>query len=149
MQQPRHADVAGGEAAPAGALHEGAGQEALADARRPGDQQVVPVLDPAAASEAEHLLAIQAARVLEVDVFERRRLVARLGRAQPAGQLALLAGGPLAVDQEPHALLEAQLGVLARAELLLEGLGHRRELHPVHLLQRLLGQHSVSSSAAA
>jgi hypothetical protein len=107
------------------------------------------ILDPAAASEAEHLLAIEAARVLEVDVLERCRFVARFGRAQPAGQRALLAGGPLAVDQQSHALLKAQLGVLARAELLLEGLGHRQELHHVHLLQRLLGQHSVSSSAAA
>ena len=106
-------------------------------------------LDPAAASEAEYLLAIQAARMLEVDVFERRRLVAGFGCAQPAGQLTLFAGSPLAVDQQPDALLEAQLGVLALAELLFEGLGHRRELHQVHLLHGLLGQHSVSSSAAA
>ena len=119
VQQSRHAHVAGCEAAPAGALHKRAGQVGLPAARRSGDQQVMLILDPVAASEAEYLLAIQTARVLEVNVLKRCRLVARLGRAQPTAQLALLTGSPLAVDQQPDAFLETQFGVLARANLCL------------------------------
>ena len=73
LEQARHADVGGLVAAAAGALDEGAGQIGLADAGRAGDHQVVAVLDEAAVAEAEHLLAVEAARVLEVDVLEGGR----------------------------------------------------------------------------
>ena len=116
-------------------------------AGRSGDEQVVLALDPAAVSEAEHLLAVEGARVLEVDVLDGGG-IAHLGRAESALELALLAGRPLAVDQESQPLVEAQARALARAELLLEGLRHAQELHGVHLFQGLLGQHSFFSSAA-
>jgi len=107
----------------------------------------VPALDPAAVTEAEHLLAVEPARVLEVDVLNGGG-IAHLGHAETAFELALLAGRPLAVDQEAQPLVEAQARALGRGELLLKGLGHSREFHGVHLLEGLLGQHSFSSSAA-
>ena len=63
VQQARHADVACGEAAAARPFDEGAGEEALADAARSGDDQVVALGDPRAGAEREGLLAIEAARV--------------------------------------------------------------------------------------
>ena len=47
----------------------------------------------------------------EVDGFERRR-VAQLRGVEAALKLALLAGGPLGVDEQPEALLEAERGRL-------------------------------------
>ena len=91
VQQARHADVARGEAAATRAFDEGAGDEALADAARSRDDHVVALSDPRAGAEREDLLAIEPARVGEVDGLERRR-VAQLGRAEAPVELALLAG---------------------------------------------------------
>ena len=91
-------------------------------------------------------LAFELARRLEVDVLKRGR-IAQLRGSQPPGELTLLAGDPLTVDHQPYPLFEAQLGIVARAKLLGEGLGHVGHLHRAHLVQGLLGQHSISFSA--
>jgi hypothetical protein len=107
----------------------------------------VAALDEAAVCQAEHDLAIQAAGVLEVDILEEGR-IAQLGRVQPSLELLLFAGEPLGVDEKAESFIEAQLRLWGRAELLPEGLGHTRELHRVHLVQRLFHQHSCSLVAA-
>jgi hypothetical protein len=61
LVEPRRAQVQGAEAGTAGALGEGAGQIALADAGRAGDQQVLAFADPVAASQREDQVAVQAA----------------------------------------------------------------------------------------
>ena len=106
------------------------------------------VLDEAAVAEAEHDLSVEAAGVLEVDVFQRRR-VAQLRRLEPARDLAFLAVVPLGVDHQSEPLIEAQGTVLGRAELLLEGLRHSGELHRIHLLEGLFDQHSWLLVAAS
>ena len=148
LQQAWQADVARLVAETAGTLDEGAGEVGLADTGLAGDHQVVAILDEAAVGEAEYLLAVEMARVLEVDVLDRGR-VAQLRRAEPLGELALLAREPLGVDEKAEPLVEGQLGVLGRAELLPHRVGHARELHCVHLVQGLLDQHSSSFAAAA
>ena len=80
----------------------------------------------------------------EVDGFERRR-VAQLGRVETPLQLALLAGRPLGVGQQTESLLEAECGGLAGLQLLLEGVGHRAQLHGVEFVERLFDQHRSSS----
>ena len=100
--------------------------------------------DPRAGSKRQDLLAVEPAGVGEVDGFERRR-VAQLRGMEAALQLALLAGGPLGVDEQPEALLEAERGGLVGLQLLLEGVGHRAQLHGVELVERLFDQHRSSS----
>jgi hypothetical protein len=63
-------------------------------------------------------------------------------------ELALLAGGPLGIDEESEAFFEAQSAVLAGAKLLLEGLDKAGELHDGEFLESRLGQHWFSSFAA-
>ena len=125
MEQARHVEVARREAAATRPLDEGTGEEALADARGAGDEQIVVVCDPGAAAQGEDLLAVEPAGVGEVDGLERGGIT-ELGRLQPQGRLPLLAGGPLGIDQETEAFLEAQRGGIAGPELLLDGLGHGR-----------------------
>jgi hypothetical protein len=85
----------------------------------------VVVADPGARTETEDHVAREAARGGKVDVFEAGR-IPELGVVQPLREPPLLARGPLLVDQEPETVLEAQLGVLTRAALLVESLRHRR-----------------------
>ena len=84
--------------------------------------------DPGAGAEGQDLLAVEPARVGEVDGLERGRM-AQLGGVEPSLQLALLAGRPLGVDEQAEAFLEAERGGLVGLDLLLAGVGHRAELH--------------------
>jgi hypothetical protein len=106
----------------------------------------VAALDEAAVAQAEHDLAIQTA-VLEVGILEGG-WIAQLRHVKPRLEPLLLAGEPLGVDEKAESLVEAQLRVGGRGELLPESLGHTRELHGVHLVQRLFHQHSCSLVAA-
>ena len=104
------------------------------------------VRDPGAAAQREDLLAIEPAGLGEVDSLERGG-IAKLGGLQPPGQLALLAGGPLSVDEQAEAFLEAQRGGITGAELLLDGLSHGAQLHRIQLVERLFDQHRSSSGS--
>ena len=124
MQQSWHADVACGEAAATGPFDERATEEALADPGGTDQDQVVAFGDPGAGAEGQDLLAVEPARVGEVDGLEGGRM-AQLGGAEPPLQFALLAGRPLGVDEQAEAFLEAERGGLVGLDLLLAGVGHR------------------------
>ena len=78
-------------------------------------------------AEGQDLLAVEPARMGEVDGLESGRM-AQLGGAQAPLELALLAGRPLGVDEQAEALLEAERSGLGGLDLLLAGVGHRAEL---------------------
>ena len=67
--------------------------------------------DPGAGAECQDLLAVEPARVREVDGLKGGGM-AQLGGAEPPLELALLAGRPLGVDEEAEAFLEAEGGGL-------------------------------------
>ena len=54
-------------------------------------------------------------------------------------------GGLLGVDEQTEALLEAECGGFVGLQLLLEGVGHRAQVHCVELLDSLFDQHRSSS----
>ena len=81
VQQARHADVAGGEAAATRPFDEGATEKTLPDSTRPGDDQVVALGEPRAGSQRQDLLAVEPSGRREVDGLERRRMT-QLGRLQ-------------------------------------------------------------------
>ena len=99
-------------------------------------------------AEGQDLLAVEPARMGEVDGLESGRM-AQLGGAQAPLELALLAGRPLGVDEQAEALLEAERSGLGGLDLLLAGVGHRAELHGVQLVEGLFDQHRSSSLVAA
>ena len=148
LQEARHADVARGEAAAAGPFDERAREEALADAARPGDDQVVAFGDPRASAQCQDLLSVEPTRMGRVDGLEGGGM-AQLGGAEPAVELALLAGRPLGVHEEAEALLEAEGSGLVGPELVLAGVGHGAELHGIELVEGLFDQHGSSSWVVA
>jgi len=75
------------------------------------------------------MLTIESAGVTEVDVFEcHREFEPRL--CEPSGQGAVLLPGPLLVDQQSEAFLEAEVGDVGVFLLLLKGVGHAVESRP-------------------
>ena len=104
--------------------------------------------EPRAGSQRQDLLAVEPSGRREVDGLERRRMT-QLGRLQAPLQLALFAGRPLGVDQQAETLLEAERGGLAALQLLLDGVGHRAQLHGVEFVDGLFDQHRSSSSVVA
>ena len=130
VQQARHADVAGGEASAAGPFDERAREEALADAARPGEDQIVALGDPPQVASVRTCCRLSR----QVDGLEVGGM-ARLGGAEPAVELALLAGRPLGVDEEAEAFLEGEGGGLVGPELVPAGVGHGAELHGIELVE--------------
>ena len=58
-------------AAPTGLVRQGAPDERLADARRAGDDDAAFLTDPQTLPKGPQQLAVQAARVLGIDVLQR------------------------------------------------------------------------------
>lgn len=74
--------------------------------------------------------------MLEVHVFDARRTVAQRSELESARGAAPFALGPLAVDEEPDPLLEAEVGVAAvTVELLLESTGEAMHAQLGELLE--------------
>ena len=86
----------------------------------------------------------------EVDVLHARLPIAELGELQAAGEPAGLALGPLAIDEQPDAVLDRERRV-ARGlrELCLERAGEAVEAQLTEFPKRLLGRHGQSSSSGA
>jgi hypothetical protein len=76
--------------------------------------------DPGTGGErVDERLVEPAPWAVPVDVLERGR-AAEVGLAQAPAQRALLAMGPLGIDQEADAILEGEFGELGIAELPLD-----------------------------
>ena len=106
------------------------------------EQDVVMQADPLAGGQGTHEFAVQAARVLVVDILQDAPLL-ELGQLQPPGQGAALFPGPLAVDQQAEPLFEAELAGVGRLELFPECFRHAVQLHGVQSFDRRLIQHVI------
>ena len=69
-EQARHAGIVDGEAVAAGLLPQGAGEPALANPARPGDEQAAGFRDPTAGRQALEQRLVQPARRAVVDVLD-------------------------------------------------------------------------------
>ena len=125
VQEPRRPDIRRGEPVATHALHKGRREARLADAGRPGDQQMMVITAPATSAEAQDHLAGEAERRTEIDIFERRR-IAQLRVAQALGQFPGFTSGPFGVDEQAEAVVKTQRGVLTRAALVLNFLATNR-----------------------
>ena len=73
-EEPGHAGIEDGEVFPARLVAEGAGEPTLAQAARPGDEQIAALGDPVAGGELEEQRAVEPAGTLIVDVFDAGRV---------------------------------------------------------------------------
>jgi len=97
-------------------------------------------LDPVALREAQDHGPVEPSRGVQVEVLDDR-VAAQLGRLETSGQAPVLAVLLLAVDEQAQALLEAELGVLGRAELFLERPGHAAEGEGLELVDGGVDEH--------
>src|SRR6202035_4018370 len=118
-----------------GLVADGASQETLAATGRAQDQNIVVLVQPAAAGEAVDQAAVETARSAVVDILEAGGL-AQLGKAQTLGERAIVAFDGLAIDQHRLALVEAEAIAVGQALLLLERLGHAGEAEAAQRLDR-------------
>ena len=123
LEQPRHAMVEDGAVVAAGLVAERAGDPALADAGRAGDQQILVAVDPVASDELLEQGAVEAADGAQIDILDDGGL-AQAGELEARDEALVVALGGLAVDQQAEALLEAECGDVGLSSLLLERLGH-------------------------
>src|SRR5712671_4586288 len=105
---------------------ESASDKAFAGAGRAQDQNVVVLVQPAAAGEAVDQAAVETARSSVVDILEAGGL-AQLGKAQTLGERGIVAFDGLAIDQHRQALVEAEAIAVGQPLLLLKRLGHAGE----------------------
>ena len=125
-----------------------AGQPAFADSGRADQQHVLVLPHPFAGRQRAHELAVQAARMLVIDVLDHAALF-QLGRLQAARQSAVLLPEPLLIHQHGEALLEAELAGIGALILRAEGVGHAVQFHGVQFFNRRLIQHGVSFGVIA
>src|SRR5262245_29993605 len=100
--------------------------------------------DPGAGAERMHEGLVQgAARAESVDVLQRG-LAPEIGLPQVPAELALFAMGPLGVDEQADAVLEAERGELGVAELALQGLGERGQTERTQFVNGGVSKHRAS-----
>jgi hypothetical protein len=92
----------------------------------PVGPQIVVGVDPGAVAELLEQGAVGAAGGPVIDVFDGG-LVAQPGIAQATGELAIVAVGGLAFEQQAQSFREGELGGLVGAGDLAEGLGHAEQ----------------------
>src|SRR5690606_35366425 len=112
----------------------------LADAGRPGDQDVELALEVLAAGELPHEAFVETAAVTIIDVFDAG-VLAQACEAQARLQPPVATLGHLPIDEEPEPLLEAQGAEVIRAQLLGERAVHAGELELEQLVEDRMGQH--------
>ena len=101
--------------------------------------------DPPARAEAQDDVAHEPAGRREIDVLETGR-IPELRLPQALREAPLLTRGPFRVDQQAEAIFKRQFRVLARAALLVERLGHRRQMQGLEFFNRRVCQHTPPRS---
>jgi hypothetical protein len=100
--------------------------------------------DPRAGGQRVHEGLVQAAaRAEPVDVLQRGR-PPQVGLPQAPAELALFAMGPLGIDEQAEAVLEAEGGELGVAELALQGLGERGQTKRTQFVDGGVSKHRLS-----
>ena len=100
--------------------------------------------DPAGLRQAEYDRAIESVRRAEVEIFHGG-LLAQLGRLEPQRQTAAVPRFGFAIDQQAESLVEAQVQVLVRFELLAQPEHHAEQAQRIELVEGLCQQHALAS----
>ena len=127
LEQPRALKIADREPVAAGSLTQRTGEVGFPGAGRAGDDQVMFLPDPLALGQSQDLAAVQAPARSKVQVLDDGRFP-EAGHPHSPGLFSLLTQAPLPVEQQPEALLEGQLPVLAAFHLLPQTLQHALKL---------------------
>src|SRR2546422_8189922 len=108
VEEPGHAAVERPISLAAGLLGKGAGKEALPRPRRPGDQELLVFVDPAAGGELTDDGLVELAAGWVVDRLDAGLAEAELRLAERVRQALVLPREPFGLDEEAEPLIEAE-----------------------------------------
>src|SRR5271157_1720033 len=143
-EEPGGAGVENGHVFSARLLAEGAGEPALAQAARPGHEQIATLGDPVTSGELEEERAVEPAGALIVDVLDAGRMT-QLSDPGARFELLLSAQRQLVFEQqtEPFGMIEAARFMFVFE--FLEPFGQAVKTEGVQLVERGMGEHGISS----
>src|SRR5271166_2588008 len=143
-EEPGGAGVENGHVFSARLLAEGAGEPALAQAARPGHEQIATLGDPVTSGELEEERAVEPAGALIVDVLDAGRMT-QLSDPGARFELLLSAQRQLVFEQqtEPFGMIEAARFMFVFE--FLEPFGQAVEAEGVQLVERGMSEHGISS----
>jgi hypothetical protein len=119
-EEARGSQVAHRKPLAAGGLAEGTGEVGLAGAGRPDDDHVEVAAHPLALGELQDEPSVETSSRGEVQILDRGGLE-EAGGLERAAQSAVFSSGPLPVHKKAETVLERELRVVGRGELLLKG----------------------------
>lgn len=143
-KEPRHAVIEDRDVLPASFLAERAGEPALAEPARPGDQQIAALSEPVAGGEFEKERAVEPALALVIHVFDAGRMTQTRGaRARFEAFLSPQRRFVFEQQAEPFGVLQAaRLGLVFE---FLEPLGEPVKAKRVQLIERRMASTATTS----
>jgi hypothetical protein len=126
LEQSGQAQIQGRVAFATGLLSQSTGDPGLAHTGCAVDDQIEPLVDPAAGGQLKHQCLVEPARCAVVQILDTG-VVLELGLAQTRLQAPILAFGHLPVDEQAEALLEAKRLALGHVHLLDKRLVHAHQ----------------------
>jgi len=118
-----------------------AGEPGLADAARPGDQQVAAVFDPSAGGQLLEQRLVELAGSPKVDVLDGGADMAQGRGPEPGPEPPGVAVGDLAVDQQGQPVSVGKLGCAVLRLEFGKGFRHAVELERSQLVECRVGEH--------
>src|SRR5437764_2300762 len=112
----------------------------FADTRRSDEEDILILAHPFTGGERAEQLAVQAAWMLVIDIFDHATFF-QPGRLQAPRQRTILSPKPLLIDEHRKAFLEAELAGIGGFQLRMEGIGHSVQFHGLKFFNRWLVQH--------
>src|SRR3990172_2133356 len=143
VEEARDAPIERAVALAAGLLRERTSEVGLPDAGRPGDGDVVVLLDPAAGGELAHAGFVELTAHRVVDVLAAGVWEPGLRLVQGTAEALILAVQPLGVDQQRESLVKTEAAALRVLLLLHPGPRQRVQPQRHQLLERRFVQHRL------
>ena len=124
------------------------GQQTIADACRPDENQIVKGVDPLALDQRLEPRAVKAAGTSIIDIFDAG-LLAQFGDAQPRREALVLSPGRLAIEQKPEPLVMAEAAGLLVSGDFGEGLGHSMQAKGAEVIEGGMLEQVVSPNCSS
>jgi hypothetical protein len=135
IEKPGQSLIAHREPVPRRPVTEGASDKTFAGTGWAEDQDVVVLVQPAAAGQGVDQAAIETARRAVIDILEAH-ILPQPGKPQALGERGVVAFDGLAIDQHGQALVASEAIAIGQVLLLLERLRHAEQAQATQCLNR-------------
>jgi hypothetical protein len=140
LEESGESEIEYGQAVTACLMAQRAAEPRFSNARRAGDQAVVPLPYPLARGETGHQGLVQAPGMPIVGIFDAGRLT-QFSLPQAGGESTSVPLRELTVDQQPEAFLKAERTNVSHLELLDQGVVHTGQFQGLEFVECGRRQH--------